>query len=371
MYDYLIVGCGLYGAVFGRKMADAGHKVLLIDKRHHFGGNVFTESLEDIQVHKYGPHIFHTNSKRVWEFVNEFTNFNNYRHAPKATFQGKIYSLPFNMNTFNQLWGVTTPEEAKRKIESQRVKIAHPSNLEEWALSEVGPDIYQTLIYGYTKKQWQRDPKELPASIIARLPVRFTFDDNYFNDHYQGIPTNGYSQIIENIIEPLDVRLGEDFKDISDWRKLAKKLVYSGPIDEFFDYKYGQLEYRSLRFEDKIVDGNFQGVAQMNYTDINVPWTRIVEHKHFMLRPDLPKSIITYEYSEEWTGKNTPYYPINDNKNNALYAKYRREAKREVDVIFGGRLASFKYMDMDTTIGQALSMSGRELNHNTKTRLEP
>lgn len=361
-YDYLIVGCGLYGSVFGRCMAEHGKSVAIIEKRNHIGGNIYTEKQYDIDIHIYGPHCFHTNNQVVWSFLNRFAEFNEYRHYPKASYKGKIYSLPFNMNTFHQLWGVVTPQEAKKKIESQKIKIKNPSNLEEWVLSQIGPDIYETLIYGYTKKQWQREPRELPIFIIRRLPFRLTYDDCYFDDKFQGIPINGYSHMIENIIDGLEIKLGTDIKDIN-WRKYAKKLVYSGSIDEFFNYKFGILEYRSLRFETEVVDNeNFQGVSQINYTDVEVPYTRIIEHKHFVHKPKSKKSVITYEYPEEWNGKNNRYYPINDEKNNALYKIYQQEIKKLDDVIFGGRLASFKYLDMDTTIGQAFTNVKRELN---------
>lgn len=360
MHDYLIVGTGLFGAVFGRKMHESGKKVLFAEKRNDVGGNIRTQTIEGIQVHLYGPHLFHTNNKEVWIFLNRFAEFNQYQHRPKAFYKGKIYSLPFNMNTFHQLWGVVTPQEAKEKIDSQRVKIDNPSNLEELVLSQVGSDIYETLIYGYTKKQWQREPRELPTSIIKRLPYRMTYDDRYFGDKYQGVPIHGYSRMVENILDGLEIKLRVDFKDIN-WRNYAKKLVFSGSIDEFFNYKFGTLEYRSLRFDTKIVDGNFQGASQINYTDFDVPYTRIVEHKHFSNILS-EKSVITHEYPEMWNGTNERYYPINDFKNEALYNLYKAESKKMGDVIFGGRLGTFKYFDMDQVCGQALTYAKRELN---------
>lgn len=356
MHDYLVVGCGLYGSVFARTMAERGSSVLLIDIRTELGGNIYSELLDDIEVHKYGPHIFHTNSDRVWKFVNRFAEFNHYRHCPKAYYKGKMYSLPFNMNTFHQLWGVITPDEAREKLAEQCVKIENPANLEEWVLSQAGPDIYEKLIYGYTKKQWQREPRELPAFIIKRLPFRFTYDDNYFDDKYQGIPIQGYSRMVENIVDHknIELMLGTDFFEMEDWRTLARRLVYSGSIDELFDCKHGILEYRSLKFDTLVVDGNFQGTAQVNYTDESVAWTRIVEHKHFMMKPNLPKSAITFEYSKEWEEGENRYYPINDDWNNSVYEKYREEAKKQPDIIIGGRLSSFRYMNMDQVIAQAL-----------------
>jgi len=361
MYDYLVVGAGLFGSVFAREMTEAGKKVLIIDKRDHIGGNAHTKNEHGIQVHVYGPHIFHTNNQRIWDYVNRFAEFNHYQHKGRAFYKGKIYSLPFNMNTFYQLWGCISPEDAEEELKKQLLPVKNPQNLEEWALSKVGRDIYQKLIYGYTKKQWQRFPKELPASIIKRLPIRMIYDDNYFNDPFQGIPKKGYTHMIGNIIDGIDVKLNEDFFERKKhWKKIAKKLVYSGPIDQFFKCKYGWLNYRSLKFENEIVDGNFQGCSVVNYTDKDVPWTRIVEHQHFLFELH-EKSIITREYSLEWKPGLTPYYPINDEKNMEHYAKYKALADKETHVIFGGRLGTFKYLDMDQVIGQALNAAKREI----------
>jgi len=359
-YDYLVVGCGLYGAVFAREMRLAGRSVLVIDKRDHIGGNVYTENQDGIIVHKYGPHLFHTHNKIVWDYVRQFGEFNSYQHRVRAIYQDKLYSLPFNLNTFNQLWGVTTPSEAKAKIDSQRLKIEKPTNLEEWALAQVGPDIYHTLIYGYTKKHWGREPSLLPAWVVKRLPLRFTFDDNYFDDQYQGVPVKGYTHIVENMIDGLEIRTGFDFFDTRDWRQIADKLVYTGPLDEFFDFKYGELDYRSLRFEAKKVLDNYQGIGQMNYTDVATPYTRVVEHIHF--RPhDTDKSIVTYEYPEDWVQGRERYYPVHEEKSIAMYKKYQEEASKLNDVVIGGRLGSFRYFDMDDAIAAALTAAWNEL----------
>lgn len=358
MQDYLVIGAGLYGAVFARKMIEAGRKVLVLEQRSHLGGNVYTKLDNDIVLHFYGPHLFHTASKEIWDYVNRFAKFNHYQHRVKANYQGKIYSLPFNLMTYYQMWGCTSPAEARVELQKQIVPIPNPKNLEEWAISHVGTEIYDKLIYGYTKKQWARDPKELPASLIRRLPLRMTFDDNYFGDPYQGVPIDGYTPLVENILDGIDVKLGEDYFDLQDWRTIANKLVYSGPIDQFFGCELGPLEYRGLAFKNEVVEGDFQGIGQMNYTDTNVPWTRIVEHKHFRFQQS-KKSVITYEYPCTWT--ENPYYPVNDHENNALYDRYRAMANKLEDVIIGGRLGSYKYFDMDQTIAAALHAADKEL----------
>lgn len=370
MYNYLVVGSGLYGSIFAREATKKGFKVLVIDKRENVGGNIYTEKVEGINFHKYGAHIFHTNLKGVWDYLNQFTVFNRFTNSPVANYKGELYSLPFNMYTFNKMWGVVTPEEAMAEIEEQRKEITgEPQNLEEQAISLVGRDIYEKLIKGYTEKQWGRDCKELPAFIIKRLPVRLTFDNNYFNALYQGIPVGGYTRMIENILDGIEVKLGEDyFKDREKWNGMAKKVVYTGPIDTFFDYKLGTLEYRSVRFENEILDKpNFQGNAAVNYTDRETPWTRIIEHKWFEFGKDengndLPKTIISREYSSEWKPGDEPYYPVNDEKNGKLYAEYRVLADKEENVIFGGRLGEYKYYDMDATVASVLDMCERELS---------
>ena len=362
MYDYLIVGAGLYGATIARKAMDAGKTVLVIDKREHIAGNVYTEKVEGINVHKYGAHIFHTNDSEVWEFVQQFATFNRFTNSPVANYKGELYSLPFNMYTFNKMWGVVTPEEAAAKIEEQRkaAGITEPKNLEEQAISLVGTDIYEKLIKGYTEKQWGRPCNELPAFIIKRLPVRLTFDNNYFNALYQGIPVGGYTKMVENMLKGADVSLGVDYlADKSAWDAKASKVIYTGPIDAYFDYKYGPLEYRSVRFENELLDiPNFQGNAAVNYTSTDEPWTRIIEHKWFEFGKDedgndLPKTVISREYSSEWKMGDEPYYPVNDEKNGELYKKYKELADGE-SVIFGGRLGEYKYYDMDQVIAAAL-----------------
>ena len=360
MYDYLIVGAGLYGAVFAREATDVGKRCLVIDRRPHIGGNVYTEYLEGIHVHKYGPHIFHTNDKSVWDYVNRFSKFTDYIYSPVANYRGRLYNLPFNMNTFSQLWGVTEPEDAKAIIDSQRLQVADPKNLEEQALSMVGKDIYETLIKEYTEKQWQRPCSELPVFIIKRLPVRFTYDNNYFSDEYQGIPSGGYTEFIENLLYGVEVRLNTPFVR-TECR--AKKIVYTGAIDEFFGYALGSLEYRSLRFEEEVVDkANIQNsVVVYNYTSSDVPCTRTIEHKHFSRCTNVPKSVITTEYPMDWKPGGEPYYPINDEKNDSRYAQYLELAKDEPDVIFGGRLGEYKYYDMDKVIAAALKKSREEL----------
>lgn len=369
-YDYLIVGAGLYGAVFAKQAVDKGKSVLVIDKRSHIAGNVYTERIADINVHKYGAHIFHTNNEVVWKFVNRFACFNRFTNSPLANYKGEIFSLPFNMYTFNKMWGVTTPQEAFEKIEQQKkaANVHSPFNLEEQAISLVGTDIYEKLIKGYTEKQWGRDCKDLPSFIIKRLPVRFTYDNNYFNALYQGIPIGGYTRMIENILEGIEVKLGVDYlEDRNKWDSIAKKIVYTGPIDAFFDYALGTLEYRSIRFENEILDkSNFQGNAAVNYTDSDTPWTRIIEHKWFEFGKDedgndLPKTIISREYSSEWKQGDEPYYPVNDEKNGKLYAQYKELAEKKENVIFGGRLGEYKYYDMDATVASVLEKSKKEL----------
>lgn len=362
MYDYLIIGSGLFGAVFARQAADAGKKVLVIDKRPNIAGNVYTEKVEGINFHKYGAHIFHTNNTEVWNYVNRFATFNRFTNSPVANYKGELYSMPFNMYTFNKMWGVVTPEEAAAKIEEQKKEITgEPQNLEEQAISLVGRDIYEKLVKGYTEKQWGRDCKELPAFIIKRLPVRLTFDNNYFNALYQGIPIGGYTKLVENLLEGIEVRLNEDYlKDKAKWNAMAEKVVYTGAIDAYFDYTLGNLEYRSVRFENEILDvPNFQGNAAVNYTDKETPWTRIIEHKWFEFGKDengndLPKTIISKEYSSEWKPGDEPYYPVNDKKNGELYQKYKALAEKEENIIFGGRLGEYKYYDMDAVIASAL-----------------
>jgi UDP-galactopyranose mutase len=356
-YDYLIVGSGLFGAVFAHEAKKKGKKCLVIDKRNHAGGNVYCEKIEDINVHKYGAHIFHTNDKSIWDYVNQFVEFNRYTNSPVAFYQDEVYNLPFNMNTFHQLWGVKTPEEASAKIEEQ-VKssgITNPQNLEEQAISLVGTDIYEKLIKGYTEKQWGRKATELPAFIIKRLPVRFTYDNNYFNDKYQGIPIGGYNKLVDGLLEGIEVKLNIDFFENRDYyTQLADKIVFTGKIDEYYSNQFGTLEYRSLKFDTQIKDlENFQGNAVVNYTEKEVPYTRIIEHKHFEFGTQ-KKTVITYEYPDEWSQGKESYYPVNDEKNNIIYNKYRDLAKNDSKVIFGGRLAEYKYYDMHQIIASAL-----------------
>ncbi len=357
MYDYLVVGAGLYGAVLAREMTDKGFKCLVIDKRPHIAGNVYTEQIENINVHKYGAHIFHTSDKKVWDYVNRFAEFNRYTNAPVANYKGEIYNLPFNMNTFNKMWGVVTPEQARAKIEQQRAnaKIENPKNLEEQAIGLVGVDIYEKLVKHYTEKQWGRPCTELPSFIIRRLPVRFIYDNNYFNDLYQGIPTLGYTKMVEKMLKGIEVRLNVDYlKNREGLEKIAKKIVYTGPIDEFFGYSKGHLQYRSVRFDTKVLDtDNFQGNAVVNYTDGETPYTRIIEHKHFEFGTQ-EKTVISYEYSAEWKVGDEPYYPVNDEKNGKLYEEYKALAENVPNVIFGGRLGEYKYYDMDKVILSAL-----------------
>lgn len=368
-FDYLVVGSGLYGSIFAHEAKANGKTVLVIDKRSNIAGNIYTENIEGINVHKYGAHIFHTNNKKVWNYITQFAEFNRFTNSPVANYKGELYSLPFNMYTFNKMWGVVTPEEATVKIEEQRKEIiSEPKNLEEQAISLVGRDIYEKLIKGYTEKQWGRDCKDLPSFIIKRLPVRLTFDNNYFNALYQGIPIGGYTKMVENILDGIEIKLGEDYlADKERWNSIAKKVIYTGPIDAFYEYRLGTLEYRSVRFENELLDQpNFQGNAAVNYTDRETPWTRIIEHKWFEFGKDesgndLPRTIISREYSSEWKPGDEPYYPVNDEKNGELYLRYKELADKEEHVIFGGRLGEYKYYDMDTTIASVLEKCEKEL----------
>ena len=374
-YDYLVVGAGLFGAVFAHEAQKAGKRCLVIDRRPHLGGNVYCEQVEGVNVHRYGAHIFHTANKRVWEYVNSIVEFNRYTNCPVACYKGEMYNLPFNMNTFNRMWGVKTPAEAVAKIEEQKAEanarmeadgVNEPRNLEEQALMLVGKDIYERLIKGYTEKQWGRDCRDLPASIIRRLPVRLVFDNNYFNDPYQGIPIGGYNRLIEGLLDGVETRIGVDFAELKgNWREKADKLVYTGPIDEYFGYCYGNLQYRTVRFETEVFDmPNYQGNAVINYTEREVPYTRVIVHKHFEMFGNevyaTPKTVVSREYSTEWKSGMEPYYPVNDDRNSALYQQYRLLAEQESNVIFGGRLAEYKYYDMDKVIEQALLTAKNE-----------
>jgi UDP-galactopyranose mutase len=356
-YDYLIVGSGLFGCVFAYEATKRGKKCLVIDKREHAGGNIYCENIEGINVHKYGAHIFHTNDKAIWDYVNSFVEFNRYTNSPVAMYKGALYNLPFNMNTFYQLWKVTTPEDAKQKIQSQidQLNIDAPQNLEEQALSLIGTDIYEKLIKGYTEKQWGRPANELPAFIIKRLPVRFTYDNNYFNDKYQGIPIGGYNKLTEGLLKGIEIKLGTDyFEDREQWDAMAKNIVFTGKIDQYYNYQFGQLEYRSLKFEHHTYDKeNHQGNAVINYTEREIPYTRTIEHKHFEFGTQ-PKTVVTKEYPEEWTLEKEPYYPINDAKNTATFKRYQELSNRETKVVFGGRLAEYKYYDMHQIVASAL-----------------
>ena len=369
-YDYLVVGAGLYGAVFAHEAKAAGKSVLVIEKRPHIAGNVYCEDVEGIKVHTYGAHIFHTNNTEVWEYLNQFTTFNRFTNSPVANYKGELYSLPFNMYTFNKMWGVVTPQEAMAKIEEQKAEMAgkEPANLEEQAISLIGRDIFEKLVKGYTEKQWGRDCKDLPAFIIKRLPVRLTFDNNYFNALYQGIPTGGYTKMVENMLEGIEVILNTNYlEDKEKWNAMADKVIYTGPIDAYFDFSLGYLQYRSVRFETELLDmPNFQGNAAVNYTDRETPWTRIIEHKWFTFGKDedgndLPKTVISREFSSEWKPGDEPYYPVNDAENGALYGKYKELADKEEKIIFGGRLGEYKYYDMDAVVASALSMVKKEL----------
>ena len=366
-YDYLIVGAGLFGSTFAYEMSKIGKKCLVIDRRNHIGGNIYCEKINGINVHKYGAHIFHTSNKNIWEYVNQFVEFNNYINSPIANYNGELYNMPFNMNTFAKLWGIETPKEAKEKIESQKdvLKGKKPENLEEQAISLVGEDIYRKLVKEYTEKQWGRDCKELPAFIIKRLPVRFTFDNNYFNDRYQGIPEGGYNKIIEKMLEKADVKLGVDYlKEKEKYDKIADKILFTGMIDEFYNYKLGTLEYRTLKFENEVLKDvdNYQGVAVMNFTSKSQKYTRIIEHKHFEFN-NCKGTVITKEYPSNWEIGDEAYYPVNDEKNSGLYNKYKELAKKEKNVIFGGRLGQYKYYDMDKIIEEALELS-EEIKNN-------
>jgi len=371
MYDYLVVGAGLFGSVFAHEAKRAGKKVLVVEKRANIAGNIYTEKMEGINVHKYGAHIFHTNNKVVWDYITQFVEFNRFTNSPIANYKGEVYSMPFNMYTFNKMWGVVTPEEAEEVIKNQRDEIkGTPKNLEEQAISLVGRDIFEKLVKGYTEKQWGRDCKQLPPFIIKRLPVRFTYDNNYFDALYQGIPIGGYTKLIECLLEGIEIRLNTDYLENKDeLSKIAKKIVYTGPIDAYFNYKLGALEYRSVRFETEVLDmPSFQGNAAVNYTDRETPWTRIIEHKWFEFGKDengneLPKTVISREYSSEWKMGDEPYYPVNDEKNSALYNEYKRIAASEENVIFGGRLGEYKYYDMDQVIYASLIVVDKEFDN--------
>lgn len=364
-YDYLVVGAGLFGATFAQQAKQHGKSVLVVEKRDHIAGNVYTKEVEGIQVHQYGAHIFHTNNQKVWDYINQFARFNRYTNSPVANYHGELYSLPFNMYTFNKMWGIITPEEAQKKIRQQRedAGITEPKNLEEQAISLVGTDIYEKLVKGYTQKQWGRPCNELPSFIIKRLPVRFTFDNNYFNALYQGIPMGGYTKMVENMLDGIEVRLNVDYlAQKEELDALADKVIYTGSIDAYFAHKLGNLSYRSVRFETETLDKeNYQGNAVVNYTDAETPWTRIIEHKFFEFGTQ-PKTVISREYSSEWQPGDEPYYPLNDDANNALCAKYRALAQQESNVIFGGRLGEYKYYDMDAVIASALDLAQNELN---------
>lgn len=366
-YDYLIVGSGLFGAIFAYEANKRGKRCLVIDKRSHIGGNIYTENIKDINVHKYGAHIFHTSNKVVWEYINKFAEFNRYTNSPVARYKNELYNMPFNMNTFNKLWGVITPKEAKQKIEEEKKEagIKEPKNLEEQAISLVGKTIYEKLVKGYTEKQWGQKATELPAFIIKRLPVRFIYDNNYFNDTYQGIPIGGYTKIIEKMLEGIEVRLNCDFfENREELEKIANKIIFTGQIDKYYNYCFGELEYRSLKFETEILnEENYQGNAVVNYTEYEVPYTRIIEHKHFEEIKNKEQTIITREYPDKWTKEKEPYYPINNEKNNQLYNKYFELANKENNVIFGGRLGQYKYFDMDKVIESALKCVNDNLNN--------
>ena len=364
-YDYLIVGAGLFGSIFAYEANKRGKKCLVIDKRNHVAGNIYTEDVEGINVHKYGAHIFHTSNKEVWEYVNKFVEFNRYTNSPVARYKDELYNMPFNMNTFNKLWGVVTPKEAREKIEAEKSEagITEPKNLEEQAISLVGKTIYEKLVKGYTEKQWGKRASELPSFIIKRLPVRFIYDNNYFNDIYQGIPIGGYTQIIEKMLDGIEVRLNCDFfENREELENIAEKIIFTGPIDKYYNYKFGELEYRSLKFETEILEEeNYQGNAVVNYTEYEVPYTRIIEHKHFEYGQQ-PKTVITREYPDNWNKEKEPYYPINNEKNNKLYEQYKTLAEKDKKVVFGGRLGGYKYYDMDKVIAEALKFTSQELD---------
>ena len=363
MYDYLIVGAGLYGSVCARELTDKGYSVLVIDKLDHVAGNIYTKKIENIDVHMYGAHIFHTSMKNVWDYMNRFCEFNNYVNSPVANYKGELYNLPFNMNTFYQLWKVKTPEEAMAKIEEEKSKYPckTPTNLEEQAINLAGTTIYEKLIKGYTQKQWEKPCNELPAFIIKRVPLRFVFDNNYFNDRYQGIPIEGYTKAIEKMLEGIEVRLNYNFfEHKEELTKISKNIIFTGPIDQFFDYKFGALEYRSLRFENEIFDcKNYQGNAVINYTDSETPYTRVIEHKHFVFDTTSPKTVVTKEFSKTWKPGDEPYYPVNNDKNAAIYDKYLKESQKTGNVFFGGRLGLYQYLNMDQIVAKALDFCGK------------
>lgn len=361
-YDYIIVGSGIFGSVFAYELNKIGKKVLVVEKRNHIGGNCYTENIENINVHKYGPHIFHTNDKKIWNYINQFAEFNNYINRPKVNYKNNIYSFPINLFTLYQLWGVKTPSEASKKLEQVKIKIDNPSNLEEWILSQIGEEIYNIFIKGYTTKQWGREPKYLPASIIKRLPIRMNFDDNYFNDKYQGIPIGGYTQIFNKMLSGIEIITDVDFlKNKEYFENKTNKIIFTGKIDELYNYEFGKLEYRSLKFENEILDGDFQGNAVVNYTEQNIPYTRITEHKHFEFGTQ-EKTIITKEYSDNYDDTKVPYYPIGDNKNLELYNKYKILTEKENRYILGGRLAEYKYYDMHQIIASALVKVKKEFD---------
>lgn len=356
-YDFLVVGCGIFGAVFAQKKTEEGKKVIIIDKRSHIGGNCYTENINGINIHKYGPHIFHTNSQTVWDYVNRFASFNNFRNRPKVKFKNKIYSFPVNLMTLYQIYGVQTPAEAKRKLEHIAVSYERADNLEDWILSKVGAEIYEIFFKGYTKKQWRKSPRELPASIIKRLPIRFTFNEDYFDDIYQGIPIGGYTRIFEQLISKAEVKLNTDYLlDKHYWDNVSEKIIYTGKIDEYFDYKFGCLEYLGLRFENELLEGDYQGNAVVNYTEESIPFTRIIEHKHFEYK-ELPHTIITKEFPVEYDKTGIPYYPVNTPRNNALYESYKNEVAKIPNLYIGGRLGYYKYLNMDEAILSALELS--------------
>lgn len=365
MYDYLVVGSGLFGSIFAYEATTRGKSCLVLEKRKHIGGNVYTRNDNGIHVHEYGIHVFHTSNKDLWDYINKFAKFNNFTNRPRVNYRGKIYSFPINLLTLSQLWGVVTPEEATKKLNEVKIKINNPSNLEEWCLSEIGPELYETFIKGYTQKQWMTDPKNLPTFIIKRIPIRTNFDDNYYFDTYQGIPEGGYTQIFEKMLKDITVLNQADYLlNKTHWDSQAKKVIYTGPIDEYFDYCYGELDYRTTKFDHIFLDNtkDYQGVAQVNYTDVETPYTRIIEHKHFEFGKQ-DYSVITKEYPDTWSRHKIPYYPINDGKNNALYKKYRERADLEKNVIFGGRLAEYRYYDMHQVIGAALHLVKQEFGN--------
>lgn len=362
-YDYMVVGAGIFGATFAQMAKEKGKNVLVLDRRSHIGGNVYTENVKGVNVHRYGCHIFHTDKRDVWDYVNRFVSFNNYRHKGMVNFKGRMLSFPINLMTMSQLWGVATPEEAERKVEEEKVPCESPKNMEEWCLSVIGRTLYEMFIEGYSTKQWNKHPRELSASIVKRLPIRYTFNDDYFHDlAYQGIPIGGYTGMVKNMLDGIKVELGTDFGEVRNkWRDYADKLVFCGGIDSYFNYAYGELEYRSLRWETEVLKGDFQGHSCVNYTDIDVPFTRIVEHKHFE-NPDSETTVVSKEYSVDWRETKDPYYPISDEKNGSLYRRYRGMAEREKDVIISGRLGAYKYLDMDDTIAMAMKTAEKDLS---------